>query len=57
VVDRPLPPLERATAADASELTELYHTAYRPLADAGLNFTATYQSADYTAEQIAKREI
>ena len=36
------------------ELTELLHRAYKRLADMGLNFIATYQSAEYTRNYFRK---
>jgi len=35
-------------------LTELYHAAYKPLADAGLNFTASYQDVEYTRSHVQR---
>lgn len=49
--------LERASIDDAVELTELYHTAYAPLADAGMNFTATYQDVEHTRSRFDRGEI
>ena len=38
------------------DLTQLLHRAYRPLAEMGLRYVATYQDADRTARRIAGRE-
>ena len=39
---------------DLVALTELLHTAYRPLAEMGLYFLATHQAPEVTAQRIAK---
>ena len=36
------------------ELTQLLHRSYKTLADLGLNYVATYQSDDITADRLAK---
>ncbi len=38
------------------ELTELLHRAYKRLADMGLNFIATFQTAEYTRNYFKKGE-
>lgn len=38
------------------ELTDLLHRAYKRLADMGLNFIATFQSAEYTRNYLKKGE-
>ena len=38
------------------ELTDLLHRAYKRLADMGLNFVATYQSAEHTQKYFTKGE-
>ncbi|MBL8017745.1 MAG: GNAT family N-acetyltransferase [Ignavibacteria bacterium] len=44
-------------AADSvEELTELLHRAYKRLADMGLNFIATHQTAEYTRNYLKKGE-
>ena len=40
----------------AEELTDLLHRAYKPLADMGLNFVATYQSVEFTRKYFNKGE-
>lgn len=38
------------------ELTELLHRAYKPLADAGMRYVATWQTPDITEKRIRKGE-
>ncbi len=41
-------------ADDVVAITEMLHRAYEPLAKKGLNYTATYQSAEVTANRLSK---
>ena len=51
VVIRPLAPNDSLEA-----LTELLHSAYKELADIGLRYVATYQTAEVTAERASAGE-
>lgn len=48
--------IRRAVASDAPRLRLLLNTAYRPLAEAGMNFTAATQDDALTREHIHTRE-
>src|SRR4051794_11570226 len=39
-----------------SELTQLLHRAYRPLADAGMRYVASWQDDDITRKRVARGE-
>lgn len=46
--------IRTSTEADISSLRSLVNSAYKELADMGLNFTATYQEEETTRQRIAK---
>ena len=49
--------IRRATESDVPELRRLVNSAYRELADMGLNYTGSYQDEDVTRDRMREAEV